>query len=274
MNQAVPGEPLIVFKDVRIGFDEEEVLHGVSFEVHSGETKVLLGETGSGKTLLMKLAAGLLRPDAGHILVLGHDVSEMPESELLDFRRRIGFVFQEGALFDSMTVEGNVSFRLREEGVAEQEIDTRVREALRFVEMDGVLDKFPAELSGGMRRRVSIARALVDRPPIVFYDSPTAGLDPVTSQTIINLVLRGRDTQDVTSLLATQRVQDAFGLANYRFDKATGHVVHLGGNGTRPDARPTNIIVLRNGEIFFEGSTEDLLHSSDNYLKQFLLSAE
>jgi phospholipid/cholesterol/gamma-HCH transport system ATP-binding protein len=222
----------------------------------------------------MKLAAGLLRPDAGHILVMSHDVSEMPEKELLDFRRRIGFVFQEGALFDSMTVEDNVAFRLQEENVAEEEIDTRVREALRFVELEGALEKFPAELSGGMRRRVSIARALVDRPPLVFYDSPTAGLDPVTSQTIITLILRGRDTQDVTSLLATHRVQDAFGLANYRFDRTTGHVTRVSGNGTRRDARPTNIMVLRNGEIFFEGPPEEMLRSSDQYLKQFLLSAE
>jgi phospholipid/cholesterol/gamma-HCH transport system ATP-binding protein len=273
MNQTVPGEPLIVFKDVRIGFDEGDVLRGISFEVDPGETKVLLGESGSGKTLLMKLAAGLLRPDAGHILVMGHDVSEMPEKELLDFRRRIGFVFQEGALFDSMTVEDNVAFRLHEENVPEEEVDASVREALRFVELEEAIEKFPAELSGGMRRRVAIARALVDHPPIVFYDSPTAGLDPVTSQTIINLILRGRDLQDVTSMLATQRVQDAFGLANYRFDKATGHVMDLSGNGTRPGAPPTNILVLRGGEIFFEGSTEELLRSSDPYLKQFLLSA-
>ena len=274
MNQTVPGEPLIIFKDVRIGFEEGDVLRGISFEVDPGETKVLLGESGSGKTLVMKLAAGLLRPDAGRILVMGHDVGEMPEKELLDFRRRIGFVFQEGALFDSMTVEANVAFRLVEENVAEAEIDTRVREALRFVELEDALEKFPAELSGGMRRRVSIARALVDLPPIVFYDSPTAGLDPVTSQTIITLILRGRDSQDVTSLLATHRVQDAFGLANYRFDKTTGHVTRLSSNGTRPDSRPTNIMVLRNGEIFFEGPPEEMLRSSDQYLKQFLLSAE
>ncbi|MGH9714254.1 MAG: ABC transporter ATP-binding protein [Candidatus Acidiferrales bacterium] len=274
INELVPGEPLIVFKDVRIGFDEGDVLRGISFEVDPGETKVLLGESGSGKTLLMKLAAGLLRPDAGHILVMGHDVSEMPEKELLDFRRRIGFVFQEGALFDSMSVEANVAFRLEEEKVDDKEIESRVREALRFVELEGALEKFPAELSGGMRRRVSIARALVDRPPIVFYDSPTAGLDPVTSQTIITLILRGRDLQDVTSLLATHRVQDAFGLANYRFDKSTGHVTRLSGNGARPDARPTNIVVLRKGEVYFEGAAEEMLHSSDEYLKEFLASAE
>lgn len=274
ISDPVPGEPLIVFKDVRIGFDEGDVLRGISFEVAPGETKVLLGESGAGKTLLMKLAAGLLRPDSGRILVMGHDVSEMPEKELLDFRRRMGFVFQEGALFDSMSVEDNVAFRLVEEKVAEEEIAVRVREALRFVELESALEKFPAELSGGMRRRVSIARALVDHPPIVFYDSPTAGLDPVTSQTIITLILRGRDLQDVTSLLATHRVQDAFGLANYRFDKATGQVTRLSGNGSRPDAPPTNIVVLRDGGVYFEGAADDMLHSSDEYLKQFLASAE
>jgi len=273
MKQMVPGEPLIVFKDVRIGFEEGDVLRGISFEIEPGETKVLLGESGSGKTLLMKLAAGLMRPDSGHITVMGHNVSEMPEKELLDFRRRIGFVFQEGALFDSVSVEENVAFRLREEGVAEEEIETRVRQALRFVELESALEKFPGELSGGMRRRVSIARALVDHPPIVFYDSPTAGLDPVTSQTIITLILRGRDLQDVTSMLATHRVQDAFGLANYRFDKATGQVKH-DGNGERSEEAPTNVVVLRGGEIYFEGAAEELLHSSDKYLKEFLASAE
>jgi phospholipid/cholesterol/gamma-HCH transport system ATP-binding protein len=157
----VPGEPFIEFKDVRLGFDDGEVLRGVSFDVSAGETKVILGESGSGKTLLMKLAAGLLRPDSGRVWVMGHHLGEMSEEELLDFRRHLGFVFQEGALFDSMTVAENVAFRLREENAAEEEIEQRVREALRFVELEQALDKFPAELSGGMRRRVSIARALV-----------------------------------------------------------------------------------------------------------------
>ncbi|HEY6902905.1 MAG TPA: ATP-binding cassette domain-containing protein, partial [Candidatus Acidoferrales bacterium] len=202
--------------------------------------------------------------------------------ELLDFRRHLGFVFQEGALFDSMTVAENVAFRLREENVAEVEIDERVREALRFVEMEDTLEKYPAELSGGMRRRVSIARALVDRPPLVFYDSPTAGLDPVTSQTIITLILRGRDLQGVTSLLATHRVQDAFGLSHFSFDRASGRVIRSDGNGKRPAGTEgqqkgipvTNVLVLRDGKIYFEGPAEELLHSSDDYLKMFLASAE
>jgi phospholipid/cholesterol/gamma-HCH transport system ATP-binding protein len=267
-------EPLVSFQDVRIAFDEGEVLRGISFEVWPGETKVLLGVSGSGKTVLMKLAAGLLRPDSGRIVVMGHDVGEMSERELLDFRRNLGFVFQEGALFDSMSVAENVAFRLREEKADEGEIESRVREVLSFVELESAFDKYPADLSGGMRRRVSIARALVDSPPLVFYDSPTAGLDPVTSQTIITLILRGRDAQGVTSLLATHRVQDAFGLANFRFEKGSGRVAPIGRNGGSAEAPPTNVLVLRRGEIYFEGAAEGLLQTSDEYLKRFLVSTE
>jgi phospholipid/cholesterol/gamma-HCH transport system ATP-binding protein len=278
MKELVPGEPLIVFKDVHINFGEDDVLRGVSFEVQQGETKVLWGVSGSGKTVIMKLAAGLLRPDRGRVWVMGQNVGDMSERNLLDFRRHLGFVFQEGALFDSLTVEENVAFRLREENLPEEEIETRVREALRFVEMEAAIEKYPAELSGGMRRRVSIARALVDRPPLVFYDSPTAGLDPVTSQTIITLILRGRDLQGVTCLLATQRVQDAFGLAAYRFDQGTNRVVPAGGNGAQPahhvEAAATNILVMRDGKIYFEGAADQVLHTSDEYLKKFLDSAE
>jgi phospholipid/cholesterol/gamma-HCH transport system ATP-binding protein len=167
-----------------------------------------------------------------------------------------------------------VAFRLREEKVAEEEIESRVRQALRFVELESAIEKYPADLSGGMQRRVSIARALVDNPALVFFDSPTAGLDPMTSQTIINLIMRGRDLQGVTSLLATQRVQDAFGLANYRFDKASAHVVAAGKNGNRGEAALTNILVLRDGQVYFEGAADSVLHSSDEYLKKFLMSAE
>jgi phospholipid/cholesterol/gamma-HCH transport system ATP-binding protein len=293
IEKMVPGAPLISFRDISIGFEDRDVLNSVSFDVQPGETKVLLGETGTGKTLLMKMATGLIRPDSGSVLVMGHDITTMPESELLNFRREIGFVLQEGAHFDSMTVAENVSFRLREENTDEEEMDSRVRESLRFVEMEQAIDRYPAELSGGMRRRVSIARALVDRPPIVFYDSPTAGLDPITSQTIITLILRGRDLQDVTSLLATHRVQDAFGLANYCFDKKNGRVVPLVKNGNsnthsdlaareklaesgkeRNAVHPTTVLILRDGKIYFQAPADEVLHSSDKYIKQFLASAE
>jgi phospholipid/cholesterol/gamma-HCH transport system ATP-binding protein len=274
MPEIASGEPVVVFDDVHLGFEDHEVLRGVSFTIEARETKVLLGESGSGKTLVLKLAAGLIRPDSGRILVMGQDLSRKSEVELLDFRRKIGFVFQEGALFDSLDVNENVAFRLREEHVPDEEVETRVHEALRFVEMEQAIDKFPDELSGGMRRRVSIARALVDRPSIVFYDSPTAGLDPVTSQTIITLILRLRDTLGVTSVLATHRLQDAFGLANFRFDEKANRVEKLPQNGARGDGAPTNVLVLKDGEIYFQDSADNLLKSTDKYLGQFLASAE
>jgi phospholipid/cholesterol/gamma-HCH transport system ATP-binding protein len=265
------NEPVISFADVRLGFGEGDVLRGVSFEVAQGETKVLVGESGSGKTLMLKLAAGLLKAGAGHVRVLGRDLGAMKETELLEFRRQIGFVFQEGALFDSLSVAENVAYRLNEDGVDAAEVDERVREALRFVEMEEDMEKMPAELSGGMRRRVSVARALVSQPSVVLYDSPTAGLDPVTAQTIITLILRLRDAQGVTALLATHRLQDAFGLANYRFDAGRERVVRAGGDGASRNGHAlTNFLVLRDGGVYFEGGPEKVLESRDEYLKRFL----
>lgn len=264
----------ITFLDVHMGFDEGELLRGISFQVLPRETLVLLGETGTGKTLTLKLAAGLLQPVSGTVNVLGKEVSEMRERELLEFRRQIGFVFQEGALFDSMTVADNVAYRLREEGAGEEEIEQRVLEVLRFVELEHALDLFPPELSGGMRRRVSIARALINRPPIVLYDSPTAGLDPVTSQTIIALILRLRDVYGVTAMLATHRLQDGFAMANYRFDPETKRVVRDGGQGGgagTPHQGGTRFLVLRDGQIYFEGTPEEIANSQDSYLKRFLV---
>ncbi len=263
----------ISFRDVRVGFEEGDIVRGLSFEVFPKETLVLLGETGTGKTLSLKMAAGLLRPLEGEISVLGKQVSRMKEKDLLDFRREIGFVFQEGALFDSMTVEENVAYRLREERVPEEEIEPKVREALRFVELEEAIDQVPSELSGGMRRRVSIARALITRPPIVLYDSPTAGLDPVTSQTIITLILRLRDIYGVTALLATHRLQDGFALANFHFDTVTNRVLRNAekpGDKTFHGESSTRFAVLRDGKVFFEGSPEEISTVKDPYLKRFL----
>jgi len=268
------ADSIISFENVRLGFDEGDVLRNLTFSVATGETLALLGETGSGKTLALKLAAGLLQPDSGRVRVLGHNVSSMTEDDLLEFRRQIGFVFQEGALFDSLSVGDNVAYRLREDAVPEEEIEPRVREALRFVELEDALEKLPAELSGGMRRRVSIARALVSRPPVVLYDSPTAGLDPVTSQTIITLLLRLRDLQGVTAILATHRLQDVFALANYRFDASSNRVIHLGKPGdvaVRNGFPPTRFLVLRDGAVYFEGDQQAVLSSPDPYLKRFLV---
>jgi len=266
-------EATISFRDVRVGFEEGDIVRGLSFEVFPKETLVLLGETGTGKTLSLKMAAGLLRPLEGEITVLSKQVSRMKERELLDFRREIGFVFQEGALFDSMTVEENVAYRLREERVPEEEIEPKVREALRFVELEEAIDQVPSELSGGMRRRVSIARALITRPPIVLYDSPTAGLDPVTSQTIITLILRLRDIYGVTALLATHRLQDGFALANFHFDTVTNRVLRNAekhSDKTFDSKSSTRFAVLRDGKVFFEGSPEEIVSVKDPYLKRFL----
>jgi phospholipid/cholesterol/gamma-HCH transport system ATP-binding protein len=266
-------EPAITFEDVWMGFDEGQILRGVTFQVQERETLVLLGETGTGKTLTLKMAAGLLTPDSGSVMVLGNEVSEMKENDLLEFRRKVGFVFQEGALFDSMSVEENVAYRLREEQVAEEEIESRVLEVLRFVELEHTVDQFPSELSGGMRRRVSIARALISRPPIVLYDSPTAGLDPMTSQTIIRLILRLRDVYGVTALLATQRLQDGFALANFHFDPQTKQVVpnaKNGGAAAAANAAKTRFLVYRDGGIYFQGEPGELVNTEDPYLKRFL----
>jgi phospholipid/cholesterol/gamma-HCH transport system ATP-binding protein len=273
MTMDTASERVLSFENVRIGFGQGDVLTGLTFSVAASETKVLIGESGTGKTLVLKLAAGLLQPDSGAVHLLGRDVGAMSEKELLDFRRQIGFVFQEGALFDSLSVAENVAYRLREDRVDEEEIEQRVRESLRFVELEDTIDKLPSELSGGMRRRVSIARALISQPPVVLYDSPTAGLDPVTSQTIITLILRLRDTQGVTSLLATHRLQDAFALANYRFDGETERVVpapHTG-NGSRAGGAATNFVVLRGGKAYFEGSPQTIADSKDEYLRRFLV---
>jgi phospholipid/cholesterol/gamma-HCH transport system ATP-binding protein len=268
------SDSVITFEDVRLGFDEGDILRGVSFCVRERETLVLLGETGTGKTLTLKLAAGLMRPDNGEVEVLGQKISEMGERELLAFRRKVGFVFQEGALFDSMTVADNVAYRLREDRVAPEEIEQRVREVLRFVELEHTLEQFPPELSGGMRRRVSIARALINHPPIVLYDSPTAGLDPVTSQAIITLILRLRDVYGVTALLATQRLQDGFALANFHFDADSKRVVHNSQNGNAASAATqsrTRFLLYRDGGIYFEGEPEEIADSNDPYLKSFLV---
>jgi phospholipid/cholesterol/gamma-HCH transport system ATP-binding protein len=260
----------IEFNSVRLGFAEGEILSGVTFSAQERETVVLLGETGTGKTLLLKLAAGLLRPDSGSVRVLDKDISSLGEAELLAARRQIGFVFQEGALFDSLTVGENVAYRLYEDGVDQDEIDSRVEEVLRFVELAHTIDSLPSSLSGGMRRRVSIARALITRPPIVLYDSPTAGLDPITSQTIISLILRLRDVYGVTALLATHRLQDGFGLANFHFDPQT-RKVRRDSSPESASVAPTRFLVLRAGKIYFEGSPDDLMKSQDPYLQRFLI---
>ena len=263
--------PIIELRDVSLAFDEKQVLSKVSFRVDQGETLFLLGVTGTGKSVLLKLILGLVKPDSGQVLVYGRDLTPMPEEELDPIRRRMGIVFQEGALFDSLSVYENVAYRLKEDRlIQEGEIERRVREVLRFVEMEEAIDKMPSELSGGMRRRVAIARAIISEPEVMLYDSPTAGLDPVTSHTITIQIAKLRDVQHVTSLVVTHHLQDAFVLANYVFleqKQALVPVLSVNHGGPRP---LTRFLMLREGEIYFRGTTQELAGTNDPYLLKYL----
>jgi phospholipid/cholesterol/gamma-HCH transport system ATP-binding protein len=260
---------IVVFDNVFIAFDEKPVLEGISFRLTKGETKAIFGVAGSGKSTILKLTLGLLKPDAGHIYVLGEDVTQMPEDALFDLRRKIGMVFQESALFDSLTVRENVAFRLLEEGdISDDEVEKRVREALRFVELEDTVDKFPAELSGGMRRRVAIARAIITQPEILLYDSPTGGLDPVTSTTIVQLIVKQRDVYKTSSLLVTHRLQDAFIMATHYFDRKANEMRPL-----PPGARgevPMAFLILRDGKVIFDGDAHQLAQSKDEYIREYI----
>lgn len=259
----------IVFEDVHLSFEENHVLRGVSFHLPLGETKALFGVAGSGKSTILKLALGLLQPDAGRITVLGNQVTEMSEQDLFPMREQLGMVFQESALFDSLTVAENVAFRLMEEhGIYDEEIDGRVREALRFVELEHTLDMFPSELSGGMRRRVAIARAIITHPGLLLYDSPTGGLDPVTSNTIIELIMKQRDVYKSSSLLVTHRLQDAFTMATHQFDPQSSQLRALP-HGQYCDV-PMSFLVLRDGRVIFDGDIHQLAHTKDEYIREYI----
>jgi phospholipid/cholesterol/gamma-HCH transport system ATP-binding protein len=262
-----PDQPVVAFEKVSITFDVKPVLQDISFTVQPGETRIILGPAGCGKSVLMKLANGLLRPDSGSIRIFGNDITTMREVDLYKLRSRIGMVFQESALFDSLSVEDNVAYRLHEEHVPEAESHDRVVEALHFVELDHAISKFPAELSGGMRRRVSIARAIITKPDLILYDSPTGGLDPITSTTIIELIVKQRDVSHATSLLITHRLQDAFTLATHFFNQQTGKMERLP-NGEIDNS--TKFLVLNEGRVVFDGSTLELVHSEDPWLKDYL----
>jgi len=259
----------VVFEDVHLSFEENHVLRGVSFHLPFGETKALFGVAGSGKSTILKLVLGLLQPDSGRITVLGNEITEMREQDLFPLRGHLGMVFQESALFDSLTVSENVAFRLMEEhGIYDEEIDQRVREALRFVELEHTLDMFPSELSGGMRRRVAIARAIITQPELLLYDSPTGGLDPVTSNTIIELIMKQRDVYKTSSLLVTHRLQDAFTMATHEFDKQT-NTVRVLPRGQYCDV-PMSFLILRDGKVIFDGDVRQLSHTKDEYIREYI----
>ena len=264
-----PAGAAVIFEDVHLSFEDNEVLRGVSFHLEQGETKVLFGVAGSGKSLILKLALGLLKPDSGRITVLGQDVTGTPEDGLFALRARIGMVFQESALFDSFSVRENVAFRLMEErDLPEEEVERRVREALRFVELEQTLDLDPSELSGGMRRRVAIARAIIAQPELLLYDSPTGGLDPVTSNTIIDLIVKQRDVYKTSSLLVTHRLQDAFTMATHEFDEKSNHMRALP-KGRRCDV-PLSFLILREGHVIFDGDVHQLAHTDDTYIRNYV----
>jgi len=265
-------EPAIEVSHVGISFEDKLVLLDVSFQVGRGETLVLLGVTGAGKSVLLKLLLGLLKPDSGRILIEGQDLVPLSENELSLVRRRMGIVFQEGALFDSLSVYENVAYRLREEGERDEgKIESRVREVLRFVELEDAIDKMPAELSGGMRRRVSVARAIITNPLIMFYDSPTAGLDPVTAHAINVLIAKLRDTQGVSSIVVTHRSQDAFVLSNYVFSPEKQGLIAARTDGPSGRIDPTRFLVLRDGKVYFHGTREEFVLAQDTYLRKFLI---
>jgi phospholipid/cholesterol/gamma-HCH transport system ATP-binding protein len=261
--------PVIAFDNVSIAFEGRTVLDGISFQLTKGETKAIFGVAGSGKSTILKLALGLMKPDAGRIQVLGDDVTQMREEELFDLRRKIGMVFQESALFDSLTVRENVAFRLLEEGdVTEEEVEKPVRESLSFVELEKTVDMFPSELSGGMRRRVAIARAIITHPEILLYDSPTGGLDPVTSTTIVQLIVKQRDVYKTSSLLVTHRLQDAFTMAASYFDRKTNQMQPLP-PGMRGEV-PMGFLILRDGKIIFDGDVHELATCRDEYIREYI----
>ena len=262
--------PVVVFDNVSIGFDGKPVLDSISFSVQPGEQRVIFGPAGTGKSVLLKLVDGLLKPDSGSIEVFGKPIEHMRETELLAFRSRIGMVFQESALFDSLTVEDNVAYRLHQDGVDPAEAHTRAIEALKFSALENAESKFPAELSGGMRRRASIARAIVSNPDLILYDSPTGGLDPITSTTIVELIVKQRDVSHTTCLLITHRLQDAFTLATHRYNPDESRMEPIQksqGDGIDPS---TKFLVLNEGKIVFDGSTQELVSSSDPWLQQYL----
>jgi phospholipid/cholesterol/gamma-HCH transport system ATP-binding protein len=275
------SDPILKFENVSLHFGDVPALVNLSFEMQQGETRVVLGAAGSGKTMLLKCAIGLSCPDSGRILLFGQDVTALKESQLFQLRARVGVLFQEGGLFDSMNVGDNVEYPLVNQAAHREEemsrngnLEERVREALRFVELEHTLEKYPNELSGGMRRRVGIARAVVTAPALVLYDSPTAGLDPITANTIINLIIKQRDSRNMAAIMVTYRYQDGHLMANFRYNPNSGHIEHAAsmdatpGGGDNPTK--TEFLVMNEGRLVFEGSQEELRATRDPYIRKFV----
>ncbi len=262
--------PAIEFRNVTMMFDDRKVLDDLSFKVMKGETKIILGGSGCGKSTTIKLVLGLLKPDSGQILVDGEDVTNYSEVQMMRVRKRIGMIFQEGALFDSLSVYENVAFKLHEQGVPEDEVESEVRRMLQFVNLEEAIDKMPAELSGGMRRRVGIARALVGDPKIVMFDEPTAGLDPPTARTICELAMKLRDLEDVSSIFVTHEMNNLDYLCSeYAVVNEEGEVV-FEKEGEKLCLINSKVLMMSNGQVIFSGTDETLRRSEDKYIQKFL----
>jgi phospholipid/cholesterol/gamma-HCH transport system ATP-binding protein len=263
---------IVCFEDVSLHFGDTPALDHVSFKMGPGETRVVFGAAGSGKTVLLKVAVGLVKPDSGKVYLLGQEITHLPETELFSLRARVGILFQEGALFDSLTVSENVSYPLENQSTLrangeKRSVESRVRESLEFVELAHTLEKFPSELSGGMRRRVGIARAVVTEPALELYDSPTAGLDPITAHTIISLILKERDLRNTATIMVTHRFQDGQLMANFRYNPNSGDIERAPrGSAETVD---TKFLIMQEGRLVFEGSETEFLANQDPYVRKF-----
>jgi phospholipid/cholesterol/gamma-HCH transport system ATP-binding protein len=266
--------PAIEFQDVFLSFEDKQILNGISFTVRRGETKIILGRSGGGKSTIIRLVLGLLKPDSGRILIDGEDITEYNEQEMMSVRQKIGMVFQEGALFDSLSVYDNVAYRLHEQGVPEDEVEKEVKRMLHFVDLEDAIDKMPDELSGGMRRRVGIARALIGDPQILMFDEPTAGLDPPTSRTICELAIKLRDLEDVSSIFVTHEMNNLEYLSTeYATVNEDGEVM-FEREGEKICLINTEVLMLRNGEIIFSGKDEQLRANDNPYIRRFISGKE
>ena len=260
--------PMIVFEHVSLAFDEKVVLRDVSFTLERGHTKIFLGASGSGKSTILKLIIGLLRPDAGEIWVNGERTNDLSEDELMHVRGDLGMVFQEGALFDSLTVAENVGYKLLEEGMPEGQVWQRVEEVLGFIGLAEHMDKAPSALSGGQRRRVAIARAMAYKPRILLYDEATTGLDPITADAVNNEIIKLRDLEEISSIVVTHQLRDAFRVATYEAVRHGGHIEIVPADPAKCDE--AEFIMLKEGVIHFEGHAAELRGTRDPYLRSFL----
>jgi phospholipid/cholesterol/gamma-HCH transport system ATP-binding protein len=269
---------LLRFEKVGVVFDDGvQALDDLSFNVREGETRIILGSAGAGKTVLLKTAMGLIRASTGRVYLFDEDVTKKPEVELFDIRSKIGMLFQESALFDSMTIAQNVAYPLLNQKAIQMprdKMEPAVRDSLRFVELEQTMDRYPSELSGGMRRRAAIARAVVHKPPLLLYDSPTAGLDPITAHTIMALIIKERDVDNTTALVVTHRYQDGNLVANFRYNPDSARLDPVNRTDAAGTGRSTVFMVLREGRLVFEGNQADLEASTDPYVSKFVKRPE